>query len=76
MQLQTTSVCRGADQGHTPDDRKDDVSTGSHDSESDSDEEPPLLPFPEVEAAIVDAVARFGSVFPRLNWTAPAVRSQ
>jgi hypothetical protein len=45
------------------------------DSDSDSDDEAARPPaFPEVEAAIRAAIARFGSVFPRLNWSAPMVR--
>ena len=45
------------------------------DGDSDSSDEPPRPdPFPEVEAAINDAIADYDSVFPRLNWSAPTVR--
>ncbi len=38
------------------------------------DEGPPLQPFVELEMRIAEAIQKYGSVFPRLNWSAPVVR--
>ncbi|EJT98720.1 D123-domain-containing protein [Dacryopinax primogenitus] len=53
------------------------IPTGAEDrtylsnEESDEDDEGPSYTFPELDAQIRQAIALFGAVFPKLNWSSP-----
>lgn len=48
----------------------------AEDDSDDEDDEPPRrkFAFPELDKQIRDAVAQYGAVFPKLNFSSPRVR--
>lgn len=57
------------------DDEDENADRERSEDDSDDDTSPPKkYAFPELDAQIRKAIAQYGAVFPKLNWTSPRVR--